>query len=137
MFCVASLGCGQLSDAVRAEREKKGEEGNKKRLDAWKNSHLGIIIPDSCEARRGHKSACHPVPAAPYQDCRSFATFQSNFQIRERSVHLIHVLVAVVQVVFRGHDGQLVDVVLKGKARRLSRTLLLQAQQGPAEPTKC
>lgn len=57
------------------------------------------------------------TPCSPYQDRRRLATFQGDFQVGERGVHLVHVLVAVVQVVFRGHDGQLVDVVLEGKDR--------------------
>lgn len=53
--------------------------------------------------------------AFPYQGVGRLASLQRDLQIGKGSVHLVHFLLAVVHVVVRRHDGQLVDVVLAGE----------------------
>lgn len=54
--------------------------------------------------------------ALSYQWVRRLSSLQSNFQVWQGGVHLIHLFLTVVHVVVWRHDGELVDVVLrKGK----------------------
>ena len=61
------------------------------------------------------------VEGAPYQRVGGLASLQGDLQVRQGGVHLVHLLLTVVHVVVRGHDGQLVDVVLHGRERERER----------------
>lgn len=49
----------------------------------------------------------------PYQRVGGLPSLQGDLQVGQGRVHLVHLLLAVVHVVVRRHDGQLVDVVLR------------------------
>lgn len=52
-------------------------------------------------------------PSKPYQRVGGLPSLQSDLQVRQGGVHLVHLLLAVVHVVVRRHDGQFVDVILR------------------------
>lgn len=60
----------------------------------------------------------HAGPVPPYQCVGGLSSLQSDLQVRQGCVHLIHLLLAVIHVVVWRHDRQFVDVVLREKKER-------------------
>lgn len=80
----------------------------------WATGTEGLTPTFICSCIRTYFPLC-VFPACSYQDCGRLPTFQRNLQVRKGCVDFVHLFVTVVQVIFRWHDWQFIDVVLKPK----------------------
>lgn len=101
-------------------KKQKDHKTNAKFSQLGKQSHNehGLKKYGPAVATKGISySECDSVVVLSYQCVGCLSSLQSNLQVWQGCIHLIHFLLAVIHVVVWRHDWQLVDVVLRKRKR--------------------